>query len=71
MQQHTRLTAYEESATTTTHKIERLRHENAINHSGARPTSEQDHELQEVYHRLIDADHKWNYTRVLLDIARE
>jgi hypothetical protein len=33
MQQHTRLTAYRESATTTTRKMER--HENAILHSGA------------------------------------
>jgi hypothetical protein len=45
MQQHTRLTAYEECDTGTTHEIERLRHENAILHSGARPRSEQDREL--------------------------
>jgi hypothetical protein len=32
MQQCTRLTAYAESATATTHEIERLRHENAILH---------------------------------------
>jgi hypothetical protein len=37
MQQHTRLTVYKESATTTTQEIERLRHENAILRSGARP----------------------------------
>jgi hypothetical protein len=42
MQQRTRLTAYEENATTTTREIERLRHENAILRSGARPPSEQD-----------------------------
>jgi hypothetical protein len=48
MQQRTRLTAYKESATATTGEIERLRHENAILHSGARPPSEQDRELQEV-----------------------
>jgi hypothetical protein len=30
-----------------------------------------DHELQEVYCRLSDAKHGWNYTRMLLDIAGE
>jgi hypothetical protein len=30
-----------------------------------------DHELQEVYHHLSGAEHAWNYTRMLLDIARE
>jgi hypothetical protein len=30
-----------------------------------------DHELQEVYRRLSDAEHGWNYTRMLLDIAHE
>jgi hypothetical protein len=45
MKQRTRLTAYKESATTTTREIERLRHENAILCSGARPPSEQDCEL--------------------------
>jgi hypothetical protein len=40
MQQRTGLTAYEESATATALEIERLRHENAIFHSGARPPSE-------------------------------
>jgi hypothetical protein len=45
MQQCTRLTAYKESATAATHEIERLRHENAILRSGARPPSEQDREL--------------------------
>jgi hypothetical protein len=40
MQQRTRLMVYQESATTTTHKIERLRHENAILRSGACPLSE-------------------------------
>jgi hypothetical protein len=44
MQQCTHLTAYKESATAATREIERLRHENAIL-SGARPLSEQDHEL--------------------------
>jgi hypothetical protein len=45
MQQRTRLTTYEESATATAYEIGRLRHENAILHSSARPPSEQDHEL--------------------------
>jgi hypothetical protein len=70
-QQRTRLTVYEESATTTAREIERLRHENAILCSGARPPSELDHELQEVYCRLSDTKHGWNYTHMLLDITRE
>jgi hypothetical protein len=71
MQQRTCLMAYKESATAATREIERLRHENAILHSGARPLSEQDHELQEVYCRLSNAEHDWNYTRMLLDITHE
>jgi hypothetical protein len=71
MQQRMRLTAYKESATVATHEIERLRHENAILRSGARPLSEQDQELQEVYHRLSNAEHGWNHTRMLFDITRE
>jgi cell division protein FtsB len=71
MQQHTRLTAYKESATAATHEIERLRHENAIIHSGARPPSEQDRELQEVYRRLSNIEHGWNHTCMLLDITCE
>jgi hypothetical protein len=57
MQQRMRLTAYKESATATTRDIERLRHENAILRSGARPLSEQDCELQEVYRRLSNIEH--------------
>jgi hypothetical protein len=71
MQQRTRLTVYKESATTVAHDIERLRHENAILRSGARPPSEQDRELQEVYHHLSNAEHGWNHTRMLLDITHE
>jgi hypothetical protein len=71
MQQRTCLTAYKESATTSTRKIERLRHENAILCSGAHPLSEQDCELQEVYHRLCNTEHGWNHTCMLLDITRE
>jgi hypothetical protein len=76
MQQRTRLTAYEEGATFTTCKIGRLRHVNAILHSGARTPSEQDRELEErtemiTDHRLSDIEHGWNYTRMLLDITRE
>jgi predicted RNase H-like nuclease (RuvC/YqgF family) len=70
MQQCMCLTAYKESATAATRVIERLRHENAILHSGARPLSEQDCELQEVYHRLSNTEHGWNHTRMLLDITR-
>jgi hypothetical protein len=71
MQQRTRLTAYKESATAATREIERLRHENTILHSGARPPPEQDHELQKVYRHLSNAEHGWNHTRMLLDIIRE
>jgi hypothetical protein len=71
MQQRTRLTTYKESATTAAREVERLRHENAILRSGARPPSEQDRELQEVYRRLSNAEHGWNHTRMLLDITRE
>jgi hypothetical protein len=63
--------AYKESATTTTREIEMLRHENAIIRSGAHPPSEQDHEVQEVYRHLSNAEHGWNHTRMLLDIAHE
>jgi hypothetical protein len=37
MQQRTYLMAYKESATTATHEIERLRHENVVLRSSARP----------------------------------
>jgi hypothetical protein len=57
MQQRTRLTAYKESATTAACEVERLRHENVILRSGAHLPSEQDCELQEVYHRLSSAEH--------------
>jgi hypothetical protein len=39
MQQRMRLTAYKKSAIATSHELEKLRHENAILHSGARPPS--------------------------------
>jgi uncharacterized coiled-coil DUF342 family protein len=71
MQQCMRLTTYKESATAATHEIERLRHENAILRSGARPLSEQVCELQEVYHCLSNTKHGWNHTRMLLDITHE
>jgi hypothetical protein len=71
MQQCMRLTAYEESATATTYEIERLRHENAILCNGALPPSEQDRELHEIYRRLSDIEHGWNYTDMMLDITRE
>jgi hypothetical protein len=66
-----RLMAYKESATAATREIERLRYENAILCSGAHPLSEQDRELQEVYHCLSNTEHGWNHTRMLLDITRE
>jgi hypothetical protein len=69
MQQHTRLTAYEESAAATACEHERLRYENVMLCSGAHPPLEQDCELQDVYHRLSDAKNGWNYTHMLLDIT--
>jgi hypothetical protein len=71
MQQRTRLTAYKESATATTHEVERLRHENVILRSGARSSSKQDHELQEVYRHLSNVEHGWNHIRMLLDVTRQ
>jgi hypothetical protein len=71
MQRRTCLTVYKESATAATREIERLRHENAILHNGTRPPSEQDRELQEVYHCLSNAEHGWNHTGMLLNITRE
>jgi predicted RNase H-like nuclease (RuvC/YqgF family) len=71
MQQRTRLTTYKESVTAVTREIERLRHENAILCSGARPLSEQDRELQEVCRHLGNVEHGWNHTHMLLDITHE
>jgi hypothetical protein len=71
MQQRMHLVAYKDSATAATHEIERLRHENAILRSGARPLSEQDRELQEVYHCLSNVEHGWNHTCMLLNITHE
>jgi hypothetical protein len=70
-QQCTHLTAYEECATATAREIERLRHDNAIIRSSAQSPSDLDRELQEVYHRLSENEHGWNYTHMLLDITRE
>jgi predicted RNase H-like nuclease (RuvC/YqgF family) len=63
--------AYEDSATIAAREIVWLRHENAILRSVVRPPSEQDHELHDVYCRLSDAEHGWNYTHMLLNITRE
>jgi hypothetical protein len=71
MQQRMHLVAYKDSATAATHEIERLRHENAILRSGARPVSEQDRELQEVYRCLSNVEHGWNHTCMLFDITHE
>jgi FtsZ-binding cell division protein ZapB len=65
------LMAYKESSTAATCEIERLKHENAILRNGARPLLEQDHELQEVYRHLSNAEHGWNHTHMLLDITRK
>jgi hypothetical protein len=71
IQQHTRLTAYKESATAATREIERLGHENAILRSGACLPSEQDRKLNEVYRHLGNTEHGWNHTHMLLDITQE
>jgi hypothetical protein len=71
MQQRMCLTAYEETATATSREPQRMRHENAILRSGARPPSKQDRELQDAYSCLSVIGHGWNYTRMLLDITRE
>jgi DNA polymerase sigma len=71
MQQRTSLTTYKECTTGATHKIERLRHENAILRSGTHPPSEQDCKLQKVYHRLSNAENGWNHTCMLLNITHE
>jgi hypothetical protein len=65
MQQGMHLTAYEEHTTATSHKLDRLRHENAILRSGAPPPLAQDRKLQVTYRRLSEAEHGWNYTRQL------
>jgi hypothetical protein len=64
------MTAYEEHATTTSHELERLRHDNAV-HNTAIPPSELDCELKFTYRHLSEAEHGWNYTHQLLDIAHE
>jgi hypothetical protein len=71
MQQCMRLMVYEESAAATARELERLSHENAILCSSAHPPSEQDRELQDVYRRLGNTEHGWNYTCMLLDIIHD
>jgi hypothetical protein len=71
MQQRLRLTGYEEHTAATSRELERLRHENDVLHSGARPPLEQDYKLQVAYCRFSEAEHGWNHTRMLLDITRE
>jgi hypothetical protein len=71
MQQRMRLTAYEEHTINALSKLERLRNENAVLRSGARPLLEQGHELQVTYRRLSEAEHGWNHTCMLLDITHE
>jgi hypothetical protein len=65
------LTTYEERATATLTEMEKVRHENATLHSSALSPLEQDRELQAAYHRISEAEHGWNCTRMLLDITRE
>jgi hypothetical protein len=71
VQQRMLLTAYEDRATATSSEFERLRNENAVLHSSALSPSEQDRELQVAYCCLSEAEHRWNYTCMLLDITHE
>jgi hypothetical protein len=71
MQPRMCLMAYENHTATTSLELKRLRHENAVLHSGARPPSEQDHELQVTYRRLSEAEHGWNHTHMVLNITHE
>jgi hypothetical protein len=51
--------------------VEELRRANAILYGGTPPPSDQDCELQVVYHCLSEAEHGWHYFHQQLDIARE
>jgi hypothetical protein len=51
--------------------VEELRHANTILRSGTPPPSDQDHELQVMYHRLSEAEHGWHYFYQQLDVTRE
>jgi chromosome segregation ATPase len=51
--------------------VEELRRANAILRSGMPPPSDQDRELQVMYRRLSEAEHRWHYFRQQLDAARE
>jgi hypothetical protein len=51
--------------------IEELRRANTMLHSGTPPPLDQDRELQVVYHRLSEAEHRWHYFCQQLDAARK
>jgi hypothetical protein len=70
MQQRMRLTAYDDHNTAISHKLELLKQENAILHSGTLPPLDQDRELKVMYCRLNEDEHGWNYTRKQLDACR-
>jgi hypothetical protein len=67
MQQHMRLTTYNERNTTISHKLEQLKHENALIRSCTLPLSDQDRELKVTYRCLSKAEHGWNYNQKQLD----
>jgi hypothetical protein len=50
--------------------VEGLRHENATLRSGTLSPFGQDRELQVVYRRLSEAEHRWHYARQQLDASR-
>jgi cell division protein FtsB len=71
MQQHIRLTTYDEHNTAISHEREQLRHENTLLHNDIPPHSDQDCTLKVTYLHLSEAEHKWNYACQQLDTTRE
>jgi hypothetical protein len=70
MQQHMRLTVYDELNITISHELEQLKQENALLHSGRLLPLDQDRKLKVAYRRLNEAEHAWNYTHQRLDASR-
>jgi hypothetical protein len=64
MQQHLHSSSLEQH-------VEELRHANAILCSGTLPPSNQDRELQVMYHPLSEAEYGWHYFRQQLDATRK
>jgi hypothetical protein len=71
MQQHMRLTTYDEHNTAFSREHEQLKHENAFLYNGTLPPSDQDREFKVTYHRLSKAEHGSNYACQQLDSAHD